>query len=340
MSTIDKALADKLLIAINNNLADKISDEFALIEKSPERVKLQFGRSLVYDNKFNSLVNQFKKETGKSLGETKKELSVFIGWVVDNRRPALSYNSWILYRSALSAIIHDSELKKLLNVPPINKRSDMPKNSTAKRAKRLPDTAYAAIVSYLRGSASKYSDITERLLFVCRKLGVRPAEIMESSIINFNGHSFLKVRSLKKENRVFKNDLVVNKYPYRYVPMIHLNDDEKVYLESTLRSFSTIETKEIFDGVYEAIRFCFLRAVKNLNLSTAQSSYSMYSARQQFSADLKATQISKPLKSMIMSHNDEATIRHHYARTSDGKPLFNADAKYEAVILQCFDSQP
>jgi hypothetical protein len=339
MSQIDKSLINNLRKAITENLAGEITQQFKEAGNTSAAVKLTLGRSDIYDTKFTSLINQYQKHTNHPKPTSLADFLSFSHWLVDVHRAKVSYRSWVLYRSAVLSIIADKDVQAIVKVPPLNKRSDVEKSTNSKRLKKLPDNVYADIVGYLRRSNSKYSDVTERLLFIVRKLGIRPAEILECEVVTHKGFRFLKIRSLKKENRIFQDEEVTNKYPYRYSPMIHLNDDEVAYINATIRSFSALASKEIFDSLYEGIRFCFLRAVKNLNLSTRETSYSLYSARQQFSADLKATPIQKRLASMIMSHNEEDTIRHHYARKVNGRPLFSADAKYEALIMECFEGQ-
>lgn len=338
MVDIDKALINRLRSAIEKNLPKELLLE-EKEKKASNDVVLFYGRSDVYDSKFKTLLGLFSKNTGLPEPKLRHEFITFARWVVDSHRLTLSAASWNLYKSCIKAILVDDEIKRIVSVKSANGKKDIVKRSSAKRVKSMPDDVLMKIMRYFKASESKYADVTMRLLFVIRKLGIRPAEIMTCEIITYKGFRFFKVRSLKKENHHYQDTGISSEYEYRYVPMLHINTDEIPYIETTLRSFNQIASKEIFDSLYESIRQCFHRACKNLNLNDIHSGFSLYSARQQFSADLKATPLSTKLRSLIMSHNEEGTLRHHYAKTSLGKAMFKPDASFEAIIMECFDKQ-
>ena len=337
MREIDKDLITKLRSALTNGVAESLA---ASIDVSSESSALRpiVGRSQVYDSKFKTLMNQYMK-IGKTRPETIEDYTMFARWLVDVHRLTLNSSSWNLYRSTINAVLPFPEIRVIVNVRAHNKKADVPKRSSAKRLKRMPDGVYTRIVGYLQQSPSKYADVTQRLLFVVRKCGIRPAEIMHSEVISFEQLKFLKVRSLKHEGHIVSSSIVHARFQYRYIPLIHLSPDEIHYLTITLTHFSQVSTKEIFDDLYNAIRLVFQRVCKNLNLSTLDQSYGLYSARQQFSADLKATTIHPELRSMIMAHNETETIRHHYARTSDGKAMWQPDARFEKLLRDLYANQ-
>lgn len=338
MEINDKFLVDKLTTALTNNLAKSFSDEKST-PKNKGEIDIILGRSSVYDTKFKSLVAEYEKKNSKVFSHTKASLMEFAAWLVSEKMPTLSAKTWTLYKSALRAIVQDKEFVDYVSVNSVNRKADIVKRTSSKRVKSMPDVIFAQIQARLNQSNSKYADVTNRLFFVVRKFGIRPAEILDSSIVEYKGYKFLKVKSLKKENHFFLNEEVNNKYPFRYVPAIHLGDDELSYVESTIASFSTISSSEIFDNLYYGIRKTFLAVCEKLKINSDESSYSIYSARQQFSADLKATQLENSTRIMIMSHNEENTLKNFYGKKSLGKALFAPNAKYERTLIECFEKQ-
>lgn len=338
MSSVDKVLIDKLEAALSNNLAKSFVEAKALGVKASE-VELSLGRSKVYDQKFRSLVNTFERKKGKTFKSEKKSLVDFGTWLAEEHRLTLSPNSWSLYKAALKAIVLDQDFVDLIDVPPANQKRDVTKKSSAKRVKYLPDETLAKIIAKINITESKYSDVCCRLLFIVRKFGIRPAEIMNCEIIQYKGFYFFKVKSLKMENHFYQNSIVTTEYPYRYVPTLHLSDGEVEYVKQTITSFSQIQSKDIFDNLYEKIRQLFFDTCLKLNLNADDKSFSIYSARQQFSCDLKASPLKSKTKSMIMSHQNEETLRHHYGKKVNGKALLKPNQNYENILLECFSLQ-
>ena len=338
MAINDKFLIDKLTSAIENNLPKTFLEQEQKAKARGE-VEIMLGRSRVYDGKFNALVKAYEKEKRKKLEFTKLELNEFGKWLVAEKMPSVSAKTWTLYKSALKAVVPDKAFIDIISVSSVNRKADIVKRSSSKRVKSMPDQIFAQIRARIDKTNSKYADVTNRLFFVVRKFGIRPSEIMDSQIVEYKGFKFLKVKSLKKDNHIYMNEEVSNRYPYRYIPTLHLSDDELDYVKTTIASFSAISTQEIFDALYEGIRKLFLFVCDKLHLNSEESSYSIYSARQQFSADLKATQLNNLTRIKIMSHNEENTLKNFYGRKSLGKPLFAPNENYEKLLNECFDKQ-
>lgn len=336
----DKAISLKLKQAITSGLAKDFAQQHAAVATDGrEPLELKFGRSDVYDKQVRSLIAQYERKNQSKFENTLTAALNFVNWVVKVKRAEVVSTTWNAYRSAIMAIMPHQVIRQAIWVPSINGKRDVEKQKSSLRVKRLTDEQYTEINSYLTSSTSKYAKPAQDLLFVMRKTGVRPVEVLDASLMSANGYSFLKVKSVKKENRRYEGELLENKYPYRYIPLIHLDDTELQRLAEVTDHFRSIQSIDVWDKLYEGLRFTFLRTVKNLGLTDAKSSYSFYSARQQFSADLKVTPLAPSLISKIMSHSNEKTIRNHYARKAYGKPLFSPDARYEAIINELFEKQ-
>lgn len=338
MAANDKLIIDKLTRAIQNKLPKLFVEEVNAQDKL-DLIKIQLGRSAVYDQKFKSLANLFERQFKKPLTHDRPSMLDFAKWLTNTHIQTLSPKTWTLYKSSLKAIVHDKEFHELISISAVNKKADVVKRSSSKRVKELSEELFSKIVARIAKSDSKYADVTNRLLFVVRRFGIRPAEILNSSLITYGGFRFLKVRSLKKENHFVHNQAVDNPYPYRYIPAVHLSDEDLRYVEATLHSFAQVGSKEAFATLYESMRFVFMRACEKLRINTDDESYSIYSARQQFSSDLKATLLDNHTRVLIMSHNKEETLRHYYGKKLNGKPLFEPNAKLESTLLECFERQ-
>lgn len=334
MAAIDKGLSARLEQAIRSNVGGLVAETFEQREKSNFRINFKVGK--VYRQKFDSLCRMYRHVSNQSTLTSLQDYMAMCQWLVDVHRATLSPKSWYMYRMAIKKVLVNAEIEALISVDPLNRKMDVNPSNSARRVKQFTESQMATVLGHLRKSKSKYADVTVRLLTSVRKLGIRPAEILHTDYIEYKGFAFFKVKTLKSANHGVDQ---ANRYVYRYIPTLHMSDEDIRNVRTTCETFKQLGSSDVFEKLYESIRSTFLATLKSTGLFRLGVSFSIYSARSQFSSDLKCTPLSNEMRSMIMGHNEEHTLRHHYGAKAHGKSLFEANASYERLLFELYAKQ-
>ena len=338
MTQTDNSLKAKLTSALQSGRVQTIVGDLGVSGNQADSIHPRYGNSKSYDRQFSSLIRQYKRSGLEPDGSLKGWLE-FCDWLIKTKCPVVSPASWMAYRSAVASLLPQQEIVNRISVAPINKKSDVEKKNSAKRVKSLKISDYSKIRKHLSNSRSKYAPILNALLFVIRNTGIRPSEILGSDVIKYDKYQLMKVKTAKRDNHSFAGEIISNPYPFRYIPLVHLSDEEIQQIRTTVSAFSGVDSIESFEPLYESMRVLFYNTIGAIGLRDTDKSYSLYSARQQFSADLKATTMSTQLRTMIIGHKEDKTMRHHYARKSDGVQLFLPNPELEKQLLNAFEQQ-
>ncbi len=245
----------------------------------------------------------------------KDDLRGFSQWLITVIRAQVDPNSWRTYRYQLTQSIDDEKFYEQVNVPPLRKKREInAEEKGSHRTRHLKDGIYTQIEAYLKRSKSRYAAPLNRTLILGRLTGLRPSEWGEARLRTHDEVPYLQVESAKKG---MSEQKLQDK---RYIPLDHLSSFEFDILSEHLEFIAdNAPYSAIHDGIAQ-----FMRQVTRTLFYANKDRPTLYSARHQFAANLKASNIDPEVIAAVMGHIDTSMQTKYYGRTSSGSPvIFN-----------------
>ena len=291
--------------------------------------------SSIYVERVERLLRQYEAETQVSIKDAKDDapLITFAYWLVNRRIKTCTPNTWKSFRSALNAIIQSDDFRGIImeGVPPAPK--NQPRRTSRQRAKHVPKKKLAKLTQYISQSQSKYSEHALRWIAVTLSVGLRPKEWLNTVVIPKGGLLFLRVINAKRNQNAFTDSQGV--LLKRHVPLWHLDGSTieliETHIDFVAENFANLSA---FEDYYESLRKYIADSALRCGINNADERiFSLYSCRQQFACDLKASDMPKTLKAYFLGHKDYATMKNHYGDTRNGNPILSLSAPQETSII-------
>jgi hypothetical protein len=324
---------------INEELAFKaIKDEIEL----KEIVGLN---SCMRQQKLKGLLNRFNKTKHSTLLQKRSELhnylSGLVDFMIDEISPTVNKNSFKIYKKAIIPIIPFNDLiEKLKCTSGISKR-DMPRSTSSNRQKFLTMSQLNEVVKYnaefrYRSDLAKVSSL---LLQATVLVGLRPGEWFSSMLRTCNGRPTLIIRTEKQYSKrlsylnIDREDDLSLFLPFRGIPLDHLDEDEREIVRNCHHIMSGLKQEQVQN-------VAFLKKIsESINISITsiwgreKPAINIYSARHQFAANLKASDIDDGLVTYLMGQLFDDTKHRHYASEKKGEIR---PAPYNVLEIQAF----
>lgn len=262
-----------------------------------------------YKKTTEQLIGRFKYATGrKSFSEA--DLADLATWMIDHLRYQVGPNSWRTYRYQVCQCIDDPSFFNAVNMPPARKKSEISSDEKGSyRTRHLKDKVFNTLSDYLKKSKSKYAAPLHRTLQLGRCAGLRPSEWGTAQVKSYQGSPYLLVRTVKKG---LSEQETLNET--RSIPLDHLTGFELEMLHEHLEYISkNTPYSRIHDGIAQ-----FLRQVTRALFYGSNQRPTLYSARHQFAANLKASGIHPDIIAAVMGHVDTEMQTRYYGRTTSG----------------------
>lgn len=296
--------------------------------------------SKIYVERVERLFKQYQQETDVDLLQhaNVEALTTFAYWLAHKRILTCTPNTWRSYRSALIAVItHDKFREILLDAKPPSV-TEQPRRTSRKRAKHVSPKQLAKLTAYLSQSKSQYSEEASRWIAVTLCVGLRPKEWMNASIVYKHDLPVLRVINAKRNENTFTDSQGI--LLKRCIPLWHL-DEVTIDLVSTHIDFviDMFETIGQFEKYYERLRHYIATSVMRSGYTVSGGrTFSLYTCRQQFACNLKASPIEKSLKAYFMGHKDYATMKNHYGKVRSGVSIMSLSQTQTNMLLELRES--
>ena len=267
-----------------------------------------------YEKRHNQLIAAAAAALGLPAGTLPDPIS-YAQWLLD-QRTRLARASFRVYRaSAIHALSLTDDPRAetalaLLRETPSPAVISVPKRTSARKAKRLPDADRFSLMAWLRRRSSKWGGVAAQWLMAGYLTGLRPSEWRQSRFIEEYGED--KVPALEVENAKHTNGRAHG--PTRVLVFSDL-PEEAVGVVRKFSELVTTRTNE-YPLLHQECSRILRRANHDL-FPKARTSYTLYSARHEFAANAKA--IFQPEEvAALMGHVSRATAYEHYGRPNRG----------------------
>lgn len=194
------------------------------------------------------------------------------------------------------------------------KKNKLKPRTSARKRKSLPESIRLTLEERLWSRSCLYSKLASRWLFVGVLLGIRPGEgdSIKIKLISTGVHEF-KIRNSK-----ITNDRSTG--PFRTITLYGLGDAE---LQKILEFIALVNIAKkrglTWDRIYRRCRDRLSKENDALKIK-GRKRITLYSARHQFAADLKAGGYGRVEIAASMGHGSDRTAGTHYGRRRVGEP--------------------
>lgn len=204
------------------------------------------------------------------------------------------------------------------------KKSELPKRTSAYKAKSIPVHDLVSLTEKLMSSSAEWARPTIRFLQAAVATGLRPCE-WEHTI-------FLDPETLLVQNAKHTNGRGRGESRVVTIPQEHW------LFEATHEHFRRLkvwlEAGQTYDHYYENCRHTLARAQKSLWPRRNTRTYTLYTGRHQWCANTKQAGASKLEIAEQMGHASEETAGTHYGRRSAGWSHMPAKALANGVAYK------
>ena len=184
--------------------------------------------------------------------------------------------------------------------------------TSAKKSKHISQTNFDKLISYLLSTKHKYAMIVIYWLQAGLLCGLRPSEWNNTELVDYNGLPSLEVANGKNTNgraNGKKRILILSKLT---------NEELEIIKQHLYNIKSQNLSNEEFDGF---VNRCgsFLSVANKTVFGDKRKHITLYSSRHQFSANAKASNLSKSEVAALMGHAVDNTAILHYGKKKFGK---------------------
>lgn len=231
-----------------------------------------------------------------------------VNWLA-GMRPRIKAATFRFYRAALLEYLHGHApremldgLRALSSAPCI----DASIQTSATKAKQLPDDELHRIVDYLLKDRGRYDEMLALWLTCSRMTGLRPAE-WSKAYLSEDGDELVVANAKFSSTRAHGVERTLDISP--------MGADERELLERFLDALALVMD---FEALQQACRRRLREVCKKL-FPRRRTHPTLYSARHQFTADLKSAGYSQTQVAALMGHRSTRSAGRHYARGVSGR---------------------
>lgn len=254
------------------------------------------------------LLKRHDEEAGVSW---KKDPLSVISWV-ESKKAEWSFETNKQYIYCLIYFMENNgpiEVIEALKKIEFNKTSNNSGKTSSTKLKQLPEKDYISIVKEINKRWSEYGEITILWLKAGILTGIRPNEWKNAYIENKN--------TLVVKNAKNTNDRTAG--TYRKLILSEMSKSDKEAITRFLKLYKEKMLTKDPEAIYEGCKR-FLTRVNRKIWPSRKKYVTLYSARHQFSANMKASGFSKGEIALAMGHVSEKTAQMHYGKARYGYP--------------------
>lgn len=275
-----------------------------------------------YKKRALELIRACRKNLQVSVHE-QLDLRQFVGWLI-SRKTEWSRPTWRFYKSSVVYFLEkeieesgkheiaEEALEVLLEhgVEGCVKKTE---KTSGKKLKKFPSKDFYKIHEYLENHEGKWHEPLRRWLISGLLTGLRPQEWANTQYVQVAGEDALIVKNAKATNGRAHG-------PTRTIFLGGLTESEKDILKLHVERANEWESHDDYQYFYNACANTLGRLSRSIWPRRPQH-VSLYSARHQFSADAKASGLSREEIAALMGHAVDDTATKHYGKKTAGTSL-------------------
>lgn len=272
-----------------------------------------------YKARTNKLTKQYRKDAEIPEYEL-VDLREFVGWLIYNKTQWAG-TTWRQYKASviyfLETKIAENDpiaqecYEQLINVG-VEGCVKKTRNTSGKKMKKFPLKDFKEIIYYLSNNtgASRWYEPLRRWLVSGILTGLRPIEWADAKIIEHEGELALLVKNAKNTNGRAHGE-------FRTIILSDLTKEEIETIRKHVDYCNEWNDVDQFHTLYSACGRALKKACKTLWHRRSQYPC-LYSIRHQFTADAKASGLSREEIAALMGHAVDETATKHYGRKIAG----------------------
>lgn len=279
-----------------------------------------------------STKKEYKRRAQELSRRCRKELNIhpheildlrkFIGWLI-TQKPTWARTTWRQYKASVIYFL-EQEIER--NNDPIAQESlelllpeDVQgcvvksKRTSAIKLKKFPLNDFQLLNNHLNENPGMWHEPLRRWLIAGMLTGLRPQEWANTIYTIKAGEEALVVNNAKNTNGRAHG-------PTRTILLGGLTDEERSIIKKHVEKSQEWEQNQQYQKFYQACASTLGRIGKILWPNREQK-VSFYSARHQFSADAKASGLTREEIAALMGHAVDETATVHYGRKTAGHSI-------------------
>lgn len=239
-----------------------------------------------------------------------------VGWLIVSK-PQWSRATWRQYKAAmvfwLKRNAGSAEAIDTLEAEDVRGCTARTRRTSGRKLKRFPHQMLQRIDRHLQANPSTWSEDVRDWLSAALLTGLRPVEWSQCRYSTVGGEDVLVVDNAKNTNQRAHGDT-------RHILLGGLSPDERLVLQrhcARAREWSQVGQFETF---YHGCAACLARAGRVL-WPRRDAHACLYSMRHQFSANAKASGLTREEIAALMGHAVDKTATQHYGRKTAGQDM-------------------
>jgi len=320
-----------------DNPTKDITTKQLYLKKSMNFIKKAYSEALeekhdVLKNENNICVHEF----GSNNSFTGLTLINTCIWACKNWSKNISHKSWRVYRSSLlftaeiyqqAGLVDDASMRRItlmLSKTIGANKKDLELRTSAKKQKHLNLKDLKKIDQELNKSKSMWSAPTRLWLRAGILTGLRPIEWKTAKLIQSEKGAVLLVQNAKNTNNRANGD-------ERNLNLNHLTSDELSIIKGHLNIVKKFNSdKEDWTNYYQGCSN-LLRTKNKIAFPNRKKLPTLYSARHQFSANMKASGARPEELAALMGHATDLTAQSTYGKKVNGTRGVKPDVQENEV---------
>lgn len=248
------------------------------------------------------------------------DLVYTVAWAAKNWSNTLMHSSWIYYRATLNYMAELSfingeitletkeKINKILKTYHGADKSEIDVRTSRKKKKSFSKNDQEKVFDYLSKNKGKWSNPLTLWIKATISTGLRPIE-WKKSVYNEENNSLIVLNAKNTNNRSHGE--------YRTINLDHLENNEiaviVLHLTITKKIINENKWDEYYIGCSNLLKYITSKIFKD-----KERRPTLYSARHQYSANLKASNCKKNEIATLMGHKSEDTATAHYGKKIHG----------------------
>lgn len=274
-----------------------------------------------------------EKEAAKSISKKVKYkekvytvLPIFntVLWYCKEKAHNYSPNSWRYYRASFNFYAENEfnhgrlnqeildKIKDVLSKTKSGEKTYIPKRTSAKKSKNLNEKDLKELLEALSNSNNKWSTATTLWIQAGILAGLRPIEWSNVEIkYNDKNKIFLVVKNAKNTNDRSHGE-------NRNIDLSFLNEKQENLIKNHIKVAKGFYENNLWKKYYEGCSN-LLRNVTRKIWKNKEKYPTLYTARHQFSSNIKASGYTPEEVAALMGHASDQTAQEHYGKKRYGK---------------------
>lgn len=273
-------------------------------------------------------------------GRTKLDPLEIVDWLEENRKNGIySKSTFRTYKSSLlhyfetlpnDTVNKEEATNKLRNAVNDGSPKTKIKRTSSRKLKSFKGNDLMKLLKWLHENEKKSKDKSKPkpkwnglcALWILSTVhtGLRPSEWEHATLVDYNimsdGQAIKRTKALRVLNGKNSNGRANGNF--RTIILAHLSKEDLILIKGFLSQIKLmIDKKRSFEKIQKCCRNEIFFANKKA-FPRRKYYYSLYTARHQFSANMKASGFSKSEVAALMGHSSAQTATMHYARAGKG----------------------